>query len=197
MQSSLIEKDNLSYTKIHKFDAFKNIHEDKNENLSKHEISTKCPGTSIFYEIHTNKSNSVIPVSQDIHYAYRGKNLQELSLFEYASIIEIVRIQNNKSSKSIKIVGKRKNNTTFAFQEMHPLHSTHCQRIRSKLLIPILVGGAPLNFNSIDDNNVDHIYENCSYTEKNSLNKAALYYLTLTSPWTLQIMKERQVHECC
>ena len=195
LQSSLIEKDNLSYTKIHKFDAFKNIHEDKNENLSKHEISTQCPGTSIFYEIHTNKSNSVIPVSQDIHYAYRGKNLEELSLFEYASIIEIVRIQNNKSSKSIKIVGKRKNNTTFAFQEMHPLHSTHCQRIRSKLLIPILVGGAPLNFNSIDDNNADHIYENCSYTEKKSLNKAALYYLTLTSPWTLQLMKERQVHE--
>ena len=69
---------------------------------------------------------------------------------------------------------------------MHPLHESYCQRIRSKLLTPSLVGGSPLNFNSIDDNNFHHTYENCSTVQKKYLDRAALYYLTLTSPWTLQ-----------
>jgi hypothetical protein len=43
-----------------------------------------------------------------------------------------------------------------------------------------------MNFNAIDDNNVHHIYSKCSDIDKKYLDKAAMYYLTLTLPWTLQ-----------
>ena len=49
---------------------------------------------------------------------------------------------------------------------MHPLHVTHTQRVRSKLLTPVLCGGSPKSFNSIDNNNIKHCYKNCSITEK-------------------------------
>ena len=157
-----------------------------NEHLGKYESDTICPGTSTFYEVKTNYSNFCIPVSQDINYAYRGIQLKELSLFEYMSIIEIVPILIKKITKNTIILPQRKNNTTYKFQIMHPLHLTHHQKIRSKLLIPLLVGGSPMNFNAIDDNNIYHIYSNCSDVDKKYLNKAAMYYLTLTSPWNLQ-----------
>ena len=48
---------------------------------------------------------------------------------------------------------------------MHPLHASHTQRVRSKLLRPVLVGGSPKNFNSIDNNDMKQIYKNCSITE--------------------------------
>jgi hypothetical protein len=96
------------------------------------------------------------------------------------SIIEIVPINANTISKSILIGPKIKNNTTHAFQRMHPLHLTHHQKIRSKLLILLLVGGSPMNFNAIDDNNVHHIYSKCSDIGKKYLDKAAMYYLTST-----------------
>ena len=67
---------------------------------------------------------------------------------------------------------------------MHPLHASHTQRVRSKLIIPVLVGRSPRN--SIDKKSLTHYYKKCSKTEKNNLNKAAMYYLTLNSPWILQ-----------
>jgi hypothetical protein len=76
---------------------------------------------------------------------------------------------------------------------MHPLHSSHGQRIKSKLLIPLLVGGSPKNFNTIDNNNMQSVYNNCSSCEKKRLHNAALYYLTLTSPWTLQKNKNVKI----
>jgi hypothetical protein len=163
------------------------INDNSHEHLGKYESDTICPGTSTFYEANKNNAFISIPVSQDINYAYRGIHLKEISCqFEYMSIIEIVPINANKISKSILIGPKRKNNTTYAFQKMHPLHLIHHQKIRSKLLIPLLVGGSPMNFNAIDDNNVHHIYSKCSDIDKKYLDKAAMYYLTLTLPWTLQ-----------
>lgn len=43
-----------------------------------------------------------------------------------------------------------------------------------------------MNFSSIDDNNTKHVYSKSSAFEKKYLNRAAMYYLTLTSPWKLQ-----------
>jgi hypothetical protein len=74
---------------------------------------------------------------------------------------------------------------------MHPLHSSHAQRIRFKLLIPLLIGGSPKNFNSIE-NNKESIYLKCSHNEKKKLDNAAMYILTLTSPWTLQNNKNNK-----
>ena len=40
-----------------------------------------------------------------------------------------------------------------------------------------------MNFNSINDNNTKHVYSKSFAFEKKYLNRAAMYYLTLTSPW--------------
>jgi hypothetical protein len=51
-------------------------------------------------------------------------------------------------------------------------------------------------FLSIDNNNKESIYSNCSHNEKKKLDDAAMYYLTLTSPWTLQKNKnEKTINE--
>jgi PIF1-like helicase len=47
-------------------------------------------------------------------------------------------------------------------------------------------------FLSIDNNNKESIYSNCSHNEKKKLDDAAMYYLTLTSPWTLQKNKNKK-----
>ena len=101
------------------------------------------------------------------------------------SIIEIVPINANKISTSTQIGPKRKNNTTYAFQNMHPLHLTHHQKIRSKLLIPLLVGGSPMNFNAIDDNNEHRI---CIQTSMDF----TLIYFTLLKSEKLKAKSEKR-----
>lgn len=168
----------------------KPIVDDNNyDSLNKDEETSEIGGATIYKVMIKNKF-TVIPVSQHTHYAYRGKHLAEMSLLEYCCIIEIVPLPTKKNTSTN--IPKRRSNTLFAFQVMHPLCTSHAQRIRSKLLIPLLVGGSPKNFNSIDNNNMQSIYKNCSRNEKKKLDNAALYYLTLTSPWTLQKNKNRK-----
>ena len=140
------------------------IHDESNyDELNKDDTITKNGGATLYKVIHKNKF-TVIPVSQDTHYSFRGTHLAELSLLEYCCIIEI--IPRNEILKSHKNVHKRQNNTIYAFQDMHLLHLSHAQRIGSKLLIPLLVGGCPKNFDTIDNNNMQSIYNNCSRIEK-------------------------------
>ena len=50
----------------------------------------------------------------------------------------------------------------------------------------------PKNFNTIDNNNMQSKYNNCSLIEIRNLDKAASYYLPLCSPWKLQANTKRR-----
>ena len=80
------------------------------------------------------------PVSQAVHYSYRGTKLAFYSLFEYAAIITIVEKQkeNERSSGA-----GRKRNAVFEFAEGHPLRESHVQQIRSKLCVPTPIQKPP------------------------------------------------------
>ena len=141
------------------------IHNDeiKFDTLIMDDLVESLSGSASLFTIETNNTTKTIPVSQDIHYAYRGEYLKLLSLLEYVAIIEIIPLKVKSINISVKI--KRQENKTYEFQKMHPLHASHTQRVRSKLLTPVLVGGSPKNFNSIDNNDMKQIYKNCSITE--------------------------------
>jgi hypothetical protein len=159
------------------------VDENNYDSLIKEELISHTGGATL-YKIMVNNKQTIIPVSQDIHYGYRGKHLEDLSLLEYCCIIEKIPLPSSKHNYIN--IPKRRSNTIYDFQIMHPLHLSHGQRIRSKLLIPLLAGGSPKFFNTIDNNNMESVFNNCSSSEKKRLHNAALYYLTLTSPWTLQ-----------
>ena len=80
------------------------------------------------------------PVSQAVHYSYRGTKLAFYSLFEYAAIITIVEKpkENERSSGA-----GRKRNAVFEFAEGHPLRESHVQQIRSKLCVPTPIQKPP------------------------------------------------------
>ena len=79
-----------------------------NEDFSKYESEYYSPGSCSFYEVKINNTIVSIPVSQDIHYSYRGLHLKNLSLFEYSSIIEIVKIETKKNYNTESTLPKRK-----------------------------------------------------------------------------------------
>lgn len=69
----------------------------------------------------------------------------------------------------------RKSNATFLFAPEHLLHSTHVQRLRSKFMIPQLVGRVPRYPRHISDDPVHVVIAS----------RFALYALTLFKPWDL------------
>jgi hypothetical protein len=80
-------------------------------------------------------------IPQHIHYAYRGEGLRELNLYEFTALISVVPIpQNDKESSNNYFGPGRKRNSTFFFQEGHPLVNTHYCRLASKQRTPILAG---------------------------------------------------------
>jgi len=78
----------------------------------------------------------------------------------------------------------RTSNTCFEFGPAHPLFLTHTQRIRSKQFIPVLAGGPPPSFRYLD--RPDRSFAEANETARKELQRAARYFLTLLSPWTLQ-----------
>ena len=101
-------KDN---TLMHNLDRKNQIDNDVfnvNENFGKYESEYYSPGSCSFYEVKINNTIVSIPVSQDIHYSYRGLHLKDLSLFEYSSIIESVKIENKNNYNTESTLPKRK-----------------------------------------------------------------------------------------
>ena len=90
---------------------------------------------------------------QDMDYAYRGKELKDLSLVEYACVVEIVKRRSDKEQpeesldtgdtddSALHYNRESERNTLYPFDVMHPLFATHRQMVRSKLFIPLLCGG--------------------------------------------------------
>lgn len=90
--------------------------------------------------VYTTSEGTLKAVPQHIHWKYRGTNLQNFSLFEYCGIIDVIKKPKEKQTTSKR---GRKSNSWFLFCSEHPLYETHVQRIRSKLMIPILSGTPP------------------------------------------------------
>ena len=95
---------------------------------------------------------------QDMDYAYRGKALKDLSLVEYACIIEIVKQRSDKEQSKSLHTGdadasstavdsvlqydrESEHNTGYPFDVMHPLFDTNTQMVCTKLFTPLLCGG--------------------------------------------------------
>ena len=68
----------------------------------------------------------IIAVPQHLHYAYRGTHLQELSLYEYTALIDIVPMRSKTKTKSEPSNNQsapgRPANGTFVFTTAHSLH---------------------------------------------------------------------------
>lgn len=73
---------------------------------------------------------------QHVNYALRGKLLMSLNLYEYVSLIDIVELKDDKK----KTGPGRIKNTTIRFDANHPQYESHCQRLVTKLRIPLLTG---------------------------------------------------------
>lgn len=71
----------------------------------------------------------------------------------------------------------RTGNTFFPFDKDHPLHGIYVQRIRSKLVCPILAGAPPPKPPVWTSNNKP------SKTWKDTASTYACYFLTLFKPW--------------
>ena len=85
--------------------------------------------------IYTQDEVVKTPVPYLLHYRLRGKDLKNMSRYEYSAIVDTVKKQDSDDT------GKgRKRRTIFEFDKAHPLHATHCQVIRLKFKTPILMG---------------------------------------------------------
>ena len=138
---------------------------------------------------------------QDMDYAYRGKAVKDLSLVEYACVIEIVKQCSDKEQSESLHTGdadasstavdsalqydrESERNTCYPFDVMHPLFETHTQMVRTKLFIPLLCGGKPPNLQRLFQKISNK--EPLLAREKHKLDRGIKYYMTLLSPWTLQ-----------
>jgi len=105
-----------------------------------------------------------VPVHYQMHWRYRGKDLAQLTPAEYYAIISIEQMtktemkagcagaadggsnENLEASRGDPSTGGqvgRVANRTFKFDCAHPLHKSHCQRLRSKQVTLIHNGYAP------------------------------------------------------
>ena len=142
-------------------------------------------------EVAVNKEGRIIVVSQHVHYQYRGEDLRDFNLYEYAGCIKIVKKlpQNEKQSKCQQegdnqsndndFTPGRKQNNSFAFACGHPFVETHEQRLRSKQFVPILAGAPPPCYPGKPSN---------TPVWKSAASRYAEYMLTGFVPWDLNTM---------
>jgi hypothetical protein len=142
-----------------------------------------------------NVAGTPVPIPMHIHYGHRGKKLEEMNFLEYSCIIEVVtkdsddkhgsleEFQNETVSKT-KVV-RRKKNARFSFGKHHPLFKTHCQMLRSKLLVPLLTGGRQPSLLCLDGEGSDFCFSSCNSSTQSKLTDAAVFFLAIMSPWVL------------
>ena len=140
-------------------------------------------------EIHLNKLGHVTVVPQYVHYMFRGVDLVDFCLYDYAGCVLVVRKKKSKIDthsddrndadedyEDHDLHGRHKNKT-FAFDPRHPLFETHEQRLRSKQFVPILAGVPPPGYPGL-------------YKKSSIWNAAALrfaeYVLCAFVPWDLE-----------
>lgn len=152
-------------------------------------------GAAIYHVKDAQGVETLVPVPQHVHYANRGEHLEQLSLVAYACVIEVVAVKKREGEVDEDLEeeqrqgqerqeSRRRPNTTYEFDVHHPLHLSHVQRTRSKLLIPVLTGVGVPTLRYLDSR--DNGYSNISDAAKAELEREARYLLTILSPWTLQ-----------
>jgi PIF1-like helicase len=100
---------------------------------------------------------------------------------------------NNNSGQN---TSRRGTNARFPFMprtsadgdilDSHPLQGSHEQMVQSKQSAPLLAGPAPPSLQCLDGLGDMYEYKNMDRATQRSLDYAALYYLTLLSPWDLE-----------
>ena len=161
------------------------------EEILPHDSGKARWGSIPLYPVRSeNGETKLIPIAQDVHYAHRGEALKDVPLLAYPCLFEVVKIEEEKGScdndddKDEAKKERRSPNTVFPFSRCHPLHATYTQRIRSKLLIPVLSGPPPPSLRQLDSAAIG--YTNATKAGKAELERGARYFMTLASPWTLQ-----------
>ncbi|KZS20896.1 Uncharacterized protein APZ42_012288 [Daphnia magna] len=173
------------------FEPFENEHQKEGETWGPHEGYCSSP-------IYTGLTGK-IACPQHIHNANRGESFFEYSLFEYAGLVKVVAKSHSQLAKptlqsdaetlqsphsvdfdltmheeKIRHQG-RKSNGTFSFDARHPLFDSHDQQIRSKHVIPIVIGVPPCPPGKRNNTMTDAlIYQARKFPE---------YILTLFRPW--------------
>ena len=162
-----------------------------------------CASAPVYKILQPDGTVIPIVVSQEMNYKFRGPELDTVTLYEYPCIIDVVlkkpdfkKASQRKSNigdvtddelsdeeaqdptVAVAAKGRRNTSTCFNFDPRHPLFSTHHQRIRSKLYVPVLAGGVPPPY---------PLMANCKGSSGQALHRLkegfAIYILTLFSPW--------------
>ncbi len=129
--------------------------------------SGKCGNATVYKTAKGKKA-----VHQVIHYRYRGPELLEYNMDDYAALICII----PKKKESTGNKRGRKNNATYRFHPDHPLYDSHIQQLRSKPHIPLFVGRPPKPPGPRP--------ENLTASWKKQARRFSRYILILLKPWT-------------
>lgn len=79
-------------------------------------------------------NNKLVPYSSD--YIFRGPKLECLDAYTYFACV--IRVPKSKKAETRSNSQGRKPNAVFEFDEKHPLHNTHVQRLVAKTSVPII-----------------------------------------------------------
>lgn len=102
----------------------------------------------LIYKKCSDESNEeeVISVPTAVNYCFRGEGLKMLSRMEYIAVIRIVEKSKKKNTNISETSSRRRGRTKnkrYAFDEHHPLFTTHEQVVRSKIVNPRLFHKVP------------------------------------------------------
>jgi len=97
------------------------------------EAPSQTWGTAAIYKDGDGSLKAIVP--QHMHYAYRGKQLAFLNLYEYVALVKV-----EKKTAPADKLDRRPRNARFSFDKRHPLYATHEQMLNTKQFCPVLTG---------------------------------------------------------
>jgi len=89
---------------------------------------------------------TMVPVPYPVHWAYRGKELKDLTCFEYHALVDVKLLRTPNMDKGTKEGPKkrgRRERRSFRFHPSHPLYNSHAQYIKAKQPTLIFSGKPP------------------------------------------------------
>ncbi len=96
--------------------------------------------------IYATNAGICTPAPLHDSYRLRGAALHKLNWWEYLSCIQIESktkpLKDGEEETNVRTTTRR-SNTRYDFDKSHPLYKTHCQMVRSKLVMPVLGGQRP------------------------------------------------------
>jgi len=96
-----------------------------------------CGGTTVYaVPDGLEGRRKVFSINMAMHYAWRGSQLAQLCLDEWACVLEVRPLPSDTSEMKF---GEK----VFRFHPAHPLYATHAQYLRQKLFCPLYAGSLP------------------------------------------------------